>query len=30
MLWATPNGGIVEILDTPLESFLLKQVFQVV
>lgn len=29
MLWATPNGGIVEVLDTTLESFLLKQVFQV-
>lgn len=29
MLWATPNGGIVEVLDTTLEPFLLKQVFQV-
>lgn len=29
MLWATPNGGIVEVLDKTLESFLLKQVFQV-
>lgn len=28
MLWATPNGGIVEVLDTTLESFLVKQIFQ--
>src|SRR6478672_12584005 len=25
MLWATPNGGVVKVLDTTLESFLLKQ-----
>jgi hypothetical protein len=28
LLWATPNGGIVEVLDTTLESFLVKQIFQ--
>ena len=28
VLWATPNGGIMEVLDTTLESFLVKQVFQ--
>jgi hypothetical protein len=28
LLWATPNGGIAEVLDTPLESFLVRQIFQ--
>ncbi len=27
ILWATPNGGVVRVLDDSLEQFLIKQIF---